>query len=509
MKNFIKKKNLNAVKKKNETLTLNSHILLQQETQKLFMSSVIFVFTLSMRIAIEGCGHGCLDQIYKSIAKKQVELLIICGDFQSIRNQVDLKCMSVPDKYKRMGDFQDYFIGKKRAHTFTIFIGGNHEASNYLDELRYGGFVAPNIYYMGRSSVVWYKGLRIGGLSGVYWHKDFMHLNPSDYDFQNDRFAIRSVYHYRKDDYFKLRLLDQSNKMIMVSHDWPEGIYDYGNVENLLKNKPFFKNDIKNHCLGSPSNMELLKSIKPKYWFSAHLHVRFPATVDWNIISKKRELNEEENDTKRMKTENTEFTVVTDEIKLDLVGDCNNIEQNNQDTNNDEIELCLDDVDDVDKTKESNDNSVPIKQPNHDLKALLPTKFLALDKCLPRRNYLEVIDIEITDKNHISTKDKKKPLYRDVEYISSERVIQKHKQSLNSLNYNQLLNPPLEFLDELNTIKTLYIKEYENLNKEKYDSLFNIPLNSFVRTLSPNEKVHKKVQNPQTKFFETKFLDEQ
>ena len=31
----------------------------------------------------------------------------------------------------------------------TIFVGGNHEASNYLQELPYGGWVAPNIYYLG------------------------------------------------------------------------------------------------------------------------------------------------------------------------------------------------------------------------------------------------------------------------------------------------------------------------------------------------------------------------
>lgn len=32
----------------------------------------------------------------------------------------------------------------------TIFIGGNHEASNHLQELPYGGWVAPNIYYLGK-----------------------------------------------------------------------------------------------------------------------------------------------------------------------------------------------------------------------------------------------------------------------------------------------------------------------------------------------------------------------
>lgn len=42
-----------------------------------------------------------------------------------------------------------YYSGEKKAPILTIFIGGNHEASNYLQELPYGGWVAPNIYYMG------------------------------------------------------------------------------------------------------------------------------------------------------------------------------------------------------------------------------------------------------------------------------------------------------------------------------------------------------------------------
>ena len=42
-----------------------------------------------------------------------------------------------------------YYSGEKKAPILTIFIGGNHEASNYLQELPYGGWVAKNIYYMG------------------------------------------------------------------------------------------------------------------------------------------------------------------------------------------------------------------------------------------------------------------------------------------------------------------------------------------------------------------------
>jgi len=43
----------------------------------------------------------------------------------------------MPEKYRRLADFESYYNGTKRAPVLTIFIGGNHEASNYLHELYY------------------------------------------------------------------------------------------------------------------------------------------------------------------------------------------------------------------------------------------------------------------------------------------------------------------------------------------------------------------------------------
>ena len=97
-----------------------------------------------MRIAIEGCCHGELDKIYATIEHLEnenqikVDLLIICGDFQSVRNEKDLESMAVPEKYRDMCSFWKYYAGIKKAHVLTLFIGGNHEASNYLSELPYG-----------------------------------------------------------------------------------------------------------------------------------------------------------------------------------------------------------------------------------------------------------------------------------------------------------------------------------------------------------------------------------
>lgn len=96
-----------------------------------------------------------------------------------------------------------YHSGEKKAPVMTIFIGGNHEASNYLQELPYGGWVAPNIYYLGYAGVVRYGGLRIGGLSGIYKGPDYLKGHYEKTPYSED--SIRSVYHVRNLEVFRLK----------------------------------------------------------------------------------------------------------------------------------------------------------------------------------------------------------------------------------------------------------------------------------------------------------------
>nr|XP_045242861.1 lariat debranching enzyme isoform X4 [Macaca fascicularis] len=135
-----------------------------------------------MRVAVAGCCHGELDKIYETLALAErrgpgpVDLLLCCGDFQAVRNEADLCCMAVPPKYRHMQTFYRYYSGEKKAPVLTLFIGGNHEASNHLQELPYGGWVAPNIYYLG--------------------HFECPPYNSS---------TIRSIYHVRNIEVYKLK----------------------------------------------------------------------------------------------------------------------------------------------------------------------------------------------------------------------------------------------------------------------------------------------------------------
>lgn len=96
-----------------------------------------------------------------------------------------------------------YYSGEKVAPVLTVFIGGNHEASNYLQELPYGGWVAPRIYYMGYASIVNIAGVRVGGLSGIYKGHDYLKGHFEKPPYTED--TKRSVYHVRNLETFRLK----------------------------------------------------------------------------------------------------------------------------------------------------------------------------------------------------------------------------------------------------------------------------------------------------------------
>lgn len=349
--------------------------------------------------------------------------------------------MSCPVKYRHLGDFPDYYAGKKKAPFTTVFIGGNHEASSHLWELYYGGWVAPNIYYLGAANVIRFGPLRIAALSGIWSGHDYRkpHLERLPFTYSD----VKSFYHVREYDVRKL-LQIKTQVDIGLSHDWPRGIENHGNSNALFKKKPFFKQESLDGTLGSVAADYVLNRLRPPYWFSAHMHVKFAALKQF----------------------------VTDSNVATTVAAVQAPEMPASTGNPDEIDLDMDDEDDDNDVGNAQGDDSTVNQPpltteptpavadsadtndevSEALKAQLPAsffqkqrpkgvpgqpvpdtifnkevRFLALDKCLPGRSFLQLCDVqphsqpETKSEQDVST-SRKYSLQYDPEWLAIVRV---------------------------------------------------------------------------------------
>lgn len=325
--------------------------------------------------------------------------------------------MACPVKYRAIGDFHAYYSGISKAPYLTIFIGGNHEASSHLWELYYGGWAAPNIYYLGAANVVRLGDVRIAGASGIW--KGYNYRRPHYERLPYSQDDVRSIYHIRELDVRKLLQL-RTQVDVGITHDWPKAIERYGDERALFRMKSDFEQESRDGTLGSDAAKYLMDRLRPPYWFAAHMHCRFPAlkTYEDEIIQE---------DSSQVSSIPKPKDTVTDAIPIAH--------------NDDEIDLDMDDDDDdtippsapsiKGVTSETNGNastSLNGRQPTKitvptvpsDIRAQLPAafsrpqarnqnrvnqppppgitnksvRFLALDKCLPGRKFLQLLEIQ-------------------------------------------------------------------------------------------------------------------
>lgn len=456
----------------------------------------------SFNVAVQGCSHGELDSIYDALEvyrvgkldNNSIDVLLCCGDVQTLRNTDDFHSLNVPPKYKRIGDFHQYYSGQKVAPILTIMIGGNHEASNYLQELHYGGWVAPNIFYLGAAGVInifkktsssTMSSLRIAGISGIYTphHYKLGRFEVPPYG----QSEIRSVYHTREVEVKRLQALASMNERpidIFLSHDWPRGIYHHGNVNNLLKKKPFFHKEVLDNALGSPANEQLLHLLRPRYWFSAHLHVKFSAQVQ----HQKREDTDNIADLKKDSDDATKISASSSGAAV-IQDQCN------EESNATEFHGM-----------ESNDC------PDANIQSLTEqmTRFLSLDKCLPKRHHIQVIHVEPSESRsfeggEIAAEDAGKPwLEYDLPWLSI--LGQTHE-------WTQRTRKPVNLINENVTITKEQLQRLEISLKVKNKGGFEscplaIPLNFSVtvRPFDPSARnqsynAPSQLGNPQTDEF--------
>src|SRR5436309_1716544 len=82
-----------------------------------------------------------LLQGWEQKAGRRLSCVLQVGDFEPIRVKEDLESMAAPAKYRRAGDFPDFFAGRAAFPWPVYFIGGNHEPYGLLDLTPEGGEV--------------------------------------------------------------------------------------------------------------------------------------------------------------------------------------------------------------------------------------------------------------------------------------------------------------------------------------------------------------------------------
>lgn len=349
-----------------------------------------------------------------------------------MRNSYDLNAMSVPMKYRELGDFHEYYSGLRQAPYLTIFVGGNHEASNHLFELYYGGWVAHKIYYLGAANVIWCGPLRICGLSGIW--KGYNYRKPHYERLPYTQDDVKSIYHVRELDVRKLLQL-RSQVDIGISHDWPKGVEWMGDWKGLFARKSHFESDARNGSLGSFAAKAVMDRLKPQYWLSAHLHCKFSAVVDYSsdqsVVNSRKEVEPKAvTDFGNMQN--------TDEIEIDLEDmdveheDLRPIDRKGTDTN-ERITTTTDPGNSVNVSDdlraqlpesfkrsapnaESEQEPLPTQITNH------TTRFLALDKCLPNRKAIQLLQIEAISEAKQESISKPFGLRYDKEWLAIVRV---------------------------------------------------------------------------------------
>jgi lariat debranching enzyme len=173
---------------------------------------------------------------------------------------------------------------------------------------------------------------------------------------------------------------------VFVSHDWPRHIAHYGDTPQLLRCKQFFTDEVADGTLGSPPLQYLLHALQPRYWFAAHLHVKFVALVPH--IKSSQEAVSRCNDLRQCERFTPDFDFTVRQNHCDDNDDDGGSEFISINTN----QRCGPVIgrDDV-PLQGCGANVETTTNPETDQVRI--TRFLALDKVLPRRRYLEIIDM--------------------------------------------------------------------------------------------------------------------
>jgi lariat debranching enzyme len=239
---------------------------------------------IDIYFAAVGDVHG---QIYKMLGllekwtkkhQQKLDFVLQVGDFEPHRHEADLVTMDAPTKYKKLGDFANFYRHQVYFPYPLYFIGGNHEPYGFLDCFPQGKEIAPNFNYLGRVNQINLCGLKIVGVSGIYKSEFFMH-----------RPSITEIEHYANKKYIGFteaeieQALDYRDVDILIMHEWATNILKAEDLAKLQQKYSSSRYD----QIGNEYAQLLIEALQPKLVLFGHMHFKYRATVKVasNLIS--------------------------------------------------------------------------------------------------------------------------------------------------------------------------------------------------------------------------------
>lgn len=196
------------------------------------------------------------------------------GDFEPHRDAADVATMDAPAKYRKVGEFPNFYTGKAMFPWPIWFIGGNHEPYGFLDRCSAGEAIAPNCFYLGRVGAVMLEGVNVVGVSGVYREERFTRGRPDIA--QCDRYSNQEYIGFTEAEIE--RALELRSPDILLLHDWPCGAINPADAAQFVT----CKYSIDYTTVGNEYARLLVDFLVPQWVLCGHLHVKYRHRIAGN-----------------------------------------------------------------------------------------------------------------------------------------------------------------------------------------------------------------------------------
>lgn len=220
-----------------------------------------------MIICAAGDIHGALNRFYEEVLAFETRLGL---PFEWVLHVGDVGVWPDPDrvdratrKHEGAGDFPGWLSDGRAVPRPTVFIKGNHDDFEWLEERR-DVEVLPGLTYLASGSILDLggggEGIRVAGLGGCY--------GPSDYGRQSRHLQGYARRHYTRDE---IDLLSGRRGVdVLLLHDAPAGV-------GLVKRHPDGRQ--RRYTSQAVGLREAISGVRPRVCFFGHHHMRVDADV--------------------------------------------------------------------------------------------------------------------------------------------------------------------------------------------------------------------------------------